>query len=166
MSCTLISRNYRDVFSSRRDAQDLIPIHCSLYFSQIPKGTGDSRREIGNISHLHQQLNTERRQRERVVAAISTAVFSIKLHQVHSRWPEHKAMAQTVSQRLALRCRWAGTIKGCQKGCVSFFLFWKQMKMDIWQIQSASWTSLSLHTKTHSHTFLLKSFSGEQSQML
>lgn len=101
-SNTLISRNCRDIFSSRRDAQDLIAIDRPVYFSQVPKGTGDSSREIGNISHLHQQLNKDTAEEKYLsLAAISTAVFSIKLHQVHSRWPEHKAMAQTVSQLLA-----------------------------------------------------------------
>lgn len=53
---TLVSGDERDVFGSRRHTENLVAVHLALHLRQVPEGAGDSRREVRNMTHLHQKL--------------------------------------------------------------------------------------------------------------
>lgn len=58
---TLIQRDDRDVLGPRRDANDLAPGYLSLHLRQVPKGTGDTRRQIGGVAYNQAELREEQR---------------------------------------------------------------------------------------------------------
>lgn len=72
---TLVSGDEGNVFGSRRHAEYLVAVDLALHLGQVSEGAGDSRREVRDVTHLHQKLlDTRKAQHNGNVAGQGRAV--------------------------------------------------------------------------------------------